>query len=293
MYIYLNGNIIKREEAMISPFDHGYMYGIGLFETFRTYNGHPFLLDDHLVRLNKGLEDLNIEYRCEREEVISILNQLLKMNSLQEAYVRLNVSAGVGDVGLQVEPYSEPTVIMYVKPLPSLKQKEKEGVLLETRRNSPEGRRRLKSHHYLNNILAKQEIGSDPSKEGIFLTKDGYIAEGIVSNVFFVKGDTVYTPSLETGILDGVTRQLILSLLEKLGVKVEEGLFTMEDLLESDEVFVTNSVQEIMPITKIGNRLYPKKDHTLTYRLQTIYKQVCCSLWSKHDLKERNIGYDS
>ncbi|MFC3882091.1 aminodeoxychorismate lyase [Bacillus songklensis] len=293
MYIYLNGNIIKREEAVISPFDHGYMYGIGLFETFRTYNGHPFLLDDHLVRLNKGLEDLNIQYRCEREGMISILKQLLKVNGLQEAYVRVNVSAGVGDVGLQVDPYNHPTVIVYVKPLPSLKQKEKEGILLETRRNSPEGSRRLKSHHYLNNILAKQEIGSNPSKEGIFLTKQGYIAEGIVSNVFFVKENIVYTPSLETGILDGVTRQLVLSLLEKLGVRAEEGLFTTEDLLESDEVFVTNSVQEITPITKIGSHLYPKGNHTLTYQLQTIYEQVCYSLWSKHDLKERNIGYDS
>ncbi|MDQ0247572.1 4-amino-4-deoxychorismate lyase [Bacillus fengqiuensis] len=284
MYIYLNGNIIRREEASISPFDHGYMYGIGLFETFRTYNGHPFLLDDHLARLNSGLEELDIEYQCKREDVLSMLERLLKANGLQDAYVRLNVSAGIGDVGLQTAPYTEPTVIMYMKPLPSNGTEEKEGVFLETRRNSPEGARRLKSHHYLNNILAKKEMGSTPSEEGIFLTKEGYVAEGIVSNLFFVKNGIVYTPSLETGILDGITRQFVFSLLEKLDITIKEGLFTIQELLESDEIFVTNSVQEITPIVKVGNHCYPKGNHTLGHRLQTIYNQVCQSLWSKHDL---------
>lgn len=284
MYIYLNGNIISREEAAISPFDHGYMYGLGLFETFRTYNGHPFLLDDHLARLNNGLEELDIKYQCKREDVLLILKQLLQANGLQDAYVRLNVSAGTGDVGLQTAPYMEPTIIMYIKPLPSGGTQEKEGVFLETRRNSPEGTRRLKSHHYLNNILAKKEMGSTPSKEGIFLTKEGYVAEGIVSNLFFVKEGMVHTPSLETGILDGITRQFVFSLLEKLDVTVKEGFFTIQELLESDEIFVTNSIQEITPITKIGNYCYLKGNHTLVHQLQTIYNQVCQSLWSKHDL---------
>jgi 4-amino-4-deoxychorismate lyase len=284
MYIYLNGKIIRQEEAAISPFDHGYMYGLGLFETFRTYNGHPFLLDDHLARLNRGLEELDIKYQCGREDILSILEKLLKANGLQDAYVRLNVSAGTGDVGLQTTPYTEPTVIMYMKPLPSNGTKEKEGVFLETRRNSPEGNRRLKSHHYLNNILAKKEMGSTPAKEGIFLTKEGYVAEGIVSNLFFVKEGIVYTPSLETGILDGITRQFVLSVLGKLNVTVKEGFFAIQELLESDEIFVTNSIQEIIPIIKIGNHCYPKGDYTLTHRLQTIYNEVCQSLWSKHDL---------
>lgn len=284
MYIYLNGNIIRREEAAISPFDHGYMYGLGLFETFRTYNGHPFLLDDHLARLNNGLEELDIEYRCKREDILSILEQLLKANELKDAYVRLNVSAGAGDVGLQITPYTEPTVIIYMKPLPSNGAQEKEGVVLETTRNSPEGNRRLKSHHYLNNILAKKEMGSTLTKEGIFLTKEGYVAEGIVSNLFFVKDGIVYTPSLETGILDGITRQFVFSLLEKLDITVKEGFFTIRELLESDEIFVTNSVQEITPIVRIGNHFYPKGKHTLVSRLQTIYNQVCQFLWSKHEL---------
>ncbi|HWO94973.1 MAG TPA: aminodeoxychorismate lyase [Bacillus sp. (in: firmicutes)] len=284
MYIYLNGKIIRQEEAVISPFDHGYMYGMGLFETFRTYNGHPFLLDDHLARLHRGLEELDIKYQCRREDILSVLRKLLKANELQDAYVRLNVSAGTGGVGLQTTPYMEPTVIMYMKPLPSNGMQEKEGVLLETRRNSPEGSRRLKSHHYLNNILAKKEMGNTPAKEGIFLTRDGYIAEGVVSNLFFVKENIVYTPSLETGILDGITRQFVFSLLEKLDVTVKEGLFTVQELLESDEIFVTNSIQEITPITRIGNHCYPKGKHTLVQRLQTMYSQVCQSLWSKFDL---------
>ena len=127
-------------------------------------------------------------------------------------------------------------------------------------------------------------MGNIPSKEGIFLTKEGYVAEGIVSNLFFVKQGTVYTPSLETGILDGITRQFVFSLLKKLDITVKEGFFTIQELLESDEIFVTNSVQEITPIVKIGNHFYPKGNHTLGHRLQTIYNQVCQSLWSKHDL---------
>jgi 4-amino-4-deoxychorismate lyase len=289
MYIYLNGNIVKDTEAVISPFDHGYMYGLGLFETFRTYNGHPFLLDDHLARLNQALKELDIRYVCKREEIVAVLDELLKVNGLKDAYVRLNISAGPAEVGFQTGPYENPTIIMYMKPLPAYGTSEKEGVFLDTRRNSPEGARRLKSHHYMNNILAKKEMGSAPSLEGIFFTKEGHIAEGIVSNVFFVKGQTVYTPALETGILDGVTRQFVLTVLDKLEIRVEEGLFTKAELLSSQEIFVTNSIQEISPIIQIENHKYPPGPHTLTAQIQQIYRQTCEFLWSKCDLRERNM----
>src|SRR5699024_10840268 len=122
----------------------------------------------------------------------------------------------------------QPNLIIFVKELSVPKTVEKQGVILQIRRNTPEGTVRLKSHHYLNNILGKREIGSDSMKEGIFLTKEGYVAEGIVSNIFFVKDKKVYTPSLETGILPGVTRRFILSLLRKLSLPYQEGLYTID-----------------------------------------------------------------
>jgi 4-amino-4-deoxychorismate lyase len=285
MYIYVNGDIVKKEDAVISPFDHGYMYGLGLFETFRIYNGHPFLLDDHLERLNAGLRELLIDKQFTRPEVMAVLEQLLKVNKLTNAYVRWNVSAGIDELGLNTQTYENPTVICYMKPIEGAGATiEKEAVILNIRRNTPEGKYRLKSHHYLNCILGKREIGNDPRIEGIFLTKDDYVAEGIVSNIFWVKNETVYTPSLYTGILNGVTRQFVMTLAKKAGFEVVEGLFTKMDLLSSDEVFVTNSIQEIVPIRQIHDVRFPGKEGAISQIFMNkyaIYKNV---LWSRDEL---------
>ncbi|WLR50925.1 aminodeoxychorismate lyase [Bacillus tianshenii] len=252
MYLYLNGNIVRKEEAVISPFDHGYMYGLGLFETFRMYDGHPFLLDDHLQRLQHGLGVMNINLEINREDIHSILTELLAANDLQDAYVRLNISAGVGDLGLQVGTYEEPTMMILMKKLPNEGVfPAKQGKILRTVRNTPESEIRLKSHHYLNNILAKQEIGKQSHTEGIFLTAEGYVAEGIVSNIFWVKNGVLYTPAVETGILDGITRKWVMALAKKRGIKIEEGFYPIEKLLDADEAFVTNSIQEIVPLNGI------------------------------------------
>ncbi|TYR78224.1 aminodeoxychorismate lyase [Priestia megaterium] len=285
MYLYVNGNIKEQSKATISPFDHGYMYGLGVFETFRVYGGHPFLFDDHLQRLQQSLDKLNIEWPYTKSDLLEILNKLLKQNNLNHAYVRLNVSAGLGEIGLQVDTYYQPSTIMYMKPMPEHSSPfVKEGLILETRRNTPEGDIRLKSHHYLNNILAKREIGADPKKEGIFLTKEAHLAEGIVSNLFFVKDGCVYTPSISTGILNGITRQFICKLLKVNGISVQEGFFSVQQLLESDEVFMTNSIQEIFAIEKIGEYEFKTGEETLTYTLQQRYKSYTSSLWSKDQL---------
>lgn len=286
MFIHLNGQFLSKEEAMISPFDHGFLYGMGLFETFRVYEGHPFLLDDHLERLNKGLEVLNISYRFEREETNNILQELLKVNSLTNAYLRLNVSAGIGDIGLQVEPYTSPNILFLPKPLPQAEGvTEKKAILLEMKRNSPEGSERLKSHHFMNNILAKREIGNAADIEGIFLNEKGYIAEGIVSNIFWVKGNVVYTPSVQTGILNGVTRQFVSELAKKHNMCVEEGLYSLEHSLEADEMFVTNSIQEIVPISAFEGYEFPGKRGQIVQLLHRDYRHYCKSLWSRHGLR--------
>ncbi|MDQ1146985.1 4-amino-4-deoxychorismate lyase [Bacillus sp. SORGH_AS 510] len=285
MLIYLNGHFINKEDAKISPFDHGFLYGIGLFETFRVYDGHPFLLDDHLERLNQGLAEILIQQQYTRKEINNILQELLEKNQLTNAYIRLNVSAGLGEVGLQVEPYLQPNMIIFPKPLPpSGGLIEKKAVLLKVKRNSPEGNQRLKSHHYLNNVLAKREIGDFPDVEGIFLSEQGYLAEGIVSNLFWIKGNVLYSPSLHTGILNGITRQFVIKLGWKNNLQIREGHYSVEEALEADEMFVTNSIQEIVPITSFEGRNYPGKEGSWVQQFHQDYRQYSKNLWSRHSV---------
>lgn len=283
MHIFLNNKLVQKQEAVISPYDHGFLYGLGVFETLRLYDGHPFLLDDHLERLENGLKELNIKWRYSKKDVLSWFKDLSHKNNLQNAYIRLNISAGVDDLGLSTDMYEEPTIIVYMKELPKNPLLVKEGVILRTRRNTPEGNYRLKSHHYLNNVLAKRELSS-VKQEGIFLTEDGDIAEGIVSNLFFVKNGAVYTPSLKTGILGGVTRQFVMALLTSLSIPVHEGFFSLEDLLESDEVFMTNSIQEIFSISNIGDRRYQYGESSLASVLRNHYKHMTQTSWSYKDI---------
>ncbi|WJE52891.1 aminodeoxychorismate lyase [Bacillus cereus] len=290
MLIYVNGTYVEASEAKISPYDHGYLYGLGVFETFRIYNGHPFLLDDHYGRLVDALSTLQIEWTMTKDDVLRVLQELLVRNELEHAYIRLNVSAGVDEIGLQTGVYQEPSVIVFIKPL-SVPGKvlEKEGVILKQKRNTPEGAFRLKSHHYLNNILGKREIGNVVNKEGIFLTEAGHIAEGVVSNLFFVKEGVLYTPSLETGILNGITRTFIIRIAEVLDVHVEEGLFTQKELLSADEVFVTNSIQEIVPLNQIEEVNFPGKEGDVTKSFMSVYEMHRESLWSRNELLRGDV----
>ncbi|WP_040204641.1 aminodeoxychorismate lyase [Neobacillus jeddahensis] len=285
MFVYQNGEFINKDAARISPFDHGFLYGMGVFETFRVYEGHPFLLDDHLERINHSLDTLMIMHTFDRNEINLILQDLLQINQLKNAYIRLNVSAGVGEVGLSVAPYDQPGVMIFSKPLPPGGELlEKRAVLLNLKRNSPEGDERLKSHHFMNNMLAKREIGHADDVEGIFLTVDGYVAEGIVSNVFWVKGDVLYTPSLQTGILNGITRQFVIQLGRKNNLQIDEGLYTPEQLMEADEIFITNSIQEIVPIKSFGEREFPGRKGRLVYLLHQDYRYYCHHLWSRNNI---------
>ncbi|WP_270182885.1 aminodeoxychorismate lyase [Alkalihalobacillus sp. CinArs1] len=284
MYINVNGELMREEDAVISAYDHGFLYGLGVFETFRTYDGHPFLFNDHIDRLQASLEELQIELETNSDDLLHEVKRTLAANNMRDGYIRLNVSAGAGNIGLQTEPYQSPTRIIYVKSLGAPVRNEKDGTLLSLRRNTPEGNYRLKSHHYLNNILAKREIGNDPKTEGIFLTEEGYVAEGIVSNLFWVKGDTLFTPSLGTGILNGITRQYVIRTAEKLRISVEEGYYKKECLLDADEVFVTNSIQEIVPLRSVDRVSMPGKNGTVTSKLILHYEKDRTSLFSSKDV---------
>jgi 4-amino-4-deoxychorismate lyase len=258
MIISLNGTLTPEGQAVVSVYDHGFLYGIGLFETFRTYNRRPFLLAEHLRRLTEGCRELGIVYEPDNDRVTRLIEELLQANNLTDAYIRLSVSAGVDVLGLPSTDYVEPTEIIYIKPLPPrderMYEQGKALQLLKLPRNTPEGLYRFKSFHYMNNILAKRELTLYPwaaSAEGLMLTEDGYVAEGIVSNVFFIKQGVLYTPSLDTGILPGITRAHIIDIAQRLDLPSHDGLYRWEDLLEADEVFLVNSIQEIVPVTTL------------------------------------------
>lgn len=274
MIIYLNGQFIEEKEASLSPFDHGFLYGIGVFETFRLYEGRPFLIEWHLERLERAAKDLQIKHRITKEELMDMVDNLLRLNHIEDgnARVRLNISAGVSTKGFTAQTYENPTVLCFVNPLnPENLPLQKDGKVLTIRRNTPEGQYRLKSHHYLNNMYAKQELGNDPRYEGIFLTEDGAVAEGIISNIFWSIGKCIYTPSLDTGILDGVTRRFVIEKMEKLGAEVKTGRFRLESLLTADEAWMTNSVLEIVPFSKIEEAAFPGVSGEMTAFLQELY----------------------
>lgn len=276
-YIGVDGVPTPVDQAVISVMDHGFMYGIGLFETFRTYGGRPFLLDRHLQRLEAGCRALGMAYQADLGRVEAEIAELLERNGLEEGYIRYTVTAGEGPLGLPAGDYEKPRVVIYVKPLPepsaALYTDGKPLWRLATPRNTPEGEVRFKSLHYMNNVLAKRELarlereaqhtadapaahahGSRPAAapaEGLLLTADGWLAEGIVSNVFFVRNGRLYTPDVKTGILPGVTRARVLELAAEQGIAAEEGRYTWDELLAADEVFLTNSIQELVPVTEL------------------------------------------
>jgi len=287
MKVGLNGSVMDASEAVVSVYDHGFLYGIGLFETFRTYAGKPYLLDRHMNRLYSGCTQLGIHYQANMEQVAVLVNELLEANGLKDGYVRLTVSAGEAELGLPTGDYEQPNVLMLVKALPpvndAVHMRGRELRLLQTKRNTPEGDVRFKSLHYMNNIIAKRELlasSASPGAEGLMLSREGWLAEGIVSNLFFAKDNVVYTPDLATGILPGITRERVLELAVSAGYQVQEGLYSYERLQEADEIWLTNSIQELVPVTMLseanGNTVTVGNGQagTITKRLLSLYRQT-------------------
>lgn len=273
------------EEVKVSPFDHGFLYGLGLFETFRTYDGHPFLLDDHMARLRNSAQVMNIKLAdYDREQTDHLIRELLRLNNLSDGYFRWNVSAGERGIGLSTSEYGNPNTMVYVKSLPEKQLASKVAQTLSLRRNTAEGPQRLKSHHYLNNILGKRELGEMQNKEGIFLTEDGFLSEGVVSNLFWYKKGTLYTPDLTCGCLDGITRQLVMRIASKANIPIEVGRFSLKEAKEAEEVFVTNSIQEVIPIKKWDETSYSGEEGSFVQWLKGQYNLYVPSLWSKSEL---------
>lgn len=272
---WMNGKQQPAEELRISPYDHGFLYGLGFFETFRTYNGEVFLYQAHMDRLRLALAEYRIVMPYSDEEILQVIHSLYVANGSVEGYYRLNVSAGVHDIGLAPARYERPNVMIFQKPLhlPPV-HTEKDGVWLQTMRNEPESAIRHKSHQYANNVRGRLELPSLQKVEGFFVTTEGFVAEGITSNIFWVNEDVLYTPSLETGILPGTTRAFVLKLATDLGLSIQPGLFLPAELESAQEVFITNAIQELVPIRRVGDVEYRGNQGPIYKRLLTAYQQA-------------------
>ncbi|MGN7478876.1 aminodeoxychorismate lyase [Solibacillus silvestris] len=273
MLCWMNGQYIEEQEMKISPFDHGFLYGLGFFETFRTYEGKAVYLREHFNRLIEALKEYRIHFPYtihDMEEVIEKLNA----QDGKEGYFRLNVSAGVHPIGLAPSEYTEPTIILFRKELPKLvRGTAKEAVWLQTLRNTPEQQVRYKSHHYGNNVRARLELSSLAAQEGFFMDKRGVVAEGITSNIFWIKDGILYTPSTKLGILPGITREIVIRLAKELQIPVREGSFLTWELEQADECFITTAVQELVPISNIGKVRFASSEGRLYNKLHNAYLQ--------------------
>jgi branched-chain amino acid aminotransferase len=277
--LYLNGNLIPSSEAKLSPFDHGFLYGYGLFETMRSYGGSVFRLDRHLARLHNAAETLGIASKIAAFDLERDFYAVLEANNLTEARIRLTVSAGEGDVTPNPDTCSDITVFIVARKLVPIPTKTYErgytAVLSSWHRNSQSPISRLKSICYLENVLARREARAAGADEALILNETGFVAEGSTSNVFLVSGETLVTPSTESGALPGITRETILELAQSIGVMPVVRQIELEELLRSDEAFLTNSIIEIMPLTRLADKpIGSGKPGPLTQRLMSAYKKL-------------------
>jgi branched-chain amino acid aminotransferase len=261
MYVYLNGKIIPAKEAMVSVFDHGFLYGDGIYETMRVYDGVIFMLDEHIRRLYRSASLIGLTIPTPVDSLKISLYEILIANSLKSAYMRLTVSRGEGPIGLDPELCPEPTVVIIAQELKdyprSYYEKGISLIIPETRRNLKEAiNPRIKSLNFLNNILAKIEAKKRDAYEAVMLNVYGKLTEGAISNVFFYKDGILCTPSTECGILDGITRGIVIELALRDGLKAKEGEFTKDDIYSAEEVFITNSTLEVMPVSKVDDQMY-------------------------------------
>jgi branched-chain amino acid aminotransferase len=260
MWIFLNDRFAEKEQARISVFDHGFLYGDGVYETLRAYQGRIFLLERHLSRLRRSCDLIGLVLPVKADAWISIITEILRRNSLEDAGIRLTISRGEGELGIDPGLCSSPTVVVMAKsfvPYPARMREQGVRLQLVSVRRNPQSAQspQIKSLSFLNNILAKQESVQAGAYDALMLNMDGHVTECTTSNVFFVANQRLHTPSDDCGILEGITREVVIELAGELGIEVEEGAYSAEDVLHADECFMTNTGLEVMAVSQIGE--YP------------------------------------
>lgn len=259
LIIYLDGKYVPEEEAVVSVFDHGLLYGDGIFEGIRAYHNRVFKLSEHLERLYESARTIILEIPISEAEMQEVVLETLRRNNLRDAYIRLVVTRGKGDLGLDPRKCKIATVFCIAASIQlypeELYERGLEMVTVATRRNIPEAcNPRVKSLNYLNNIYAKIEANLAGVPEAIMLNQEGYVAEATGDNIFLVKKGKLITPPVYVGLLEGVTRNAVMDLARARGIEVQEKVFTRHDMYNADEFFLTGTAAELIPCVKVDGR---------------------------------------
>ena len=280
MKVYLNGKFVDRAQATVSIFDHGLLYGDGVFEGIRSYGGLIFKLKEHIDRLFESAHAIMLTIPHTKSELIDIVKQSLRVNKLHDAYIRLVVTRGEGDLGLDPRKCARPTVFVIADRIElypkKLYEQGLELITVATQRNVPEALNpQIKSLNYLNNILAKIEAITAGYEEAIMLSASGYVTECTGENIFIVKKKTLLTPPPYIGVLRGITRQTVMDLASGLRLDVREELLTRYDSFNAEECFLTGTDAEIVPVVKIDGRVIGTgKPGAVTTRLQQGFRRL-------------------
>ncbi len=279
LLVYVNGEFVPESEAKVSVFDHGFLYGDGVFEGIRAYNGRVFKLKEHMDRMYDCAKVIKLKIPLTKQEFMDAILETLRKNGLRDAYIRPIVTRGVGDLGLNPDICTNPQVIIITKPWGAmygdLYEKGLKAVTVTVRRNAIDSLPpNIKSLNYLNNILAKIEANAKGGDEAIFLDHNGYISEGSGDNIFVVKNGVVYTPPTLNN-LRGITRAVTVEIIEKLGIPFKETNLGLFDLYSADEMFVTGTAAEICPITEIDGRVVGDgKPGEITKKLMQEFRKI-------------------
>ncbi|MEW6247993.1 MAG: aminotransferase class IV [Nitrospirota bacterium] len=283
MWIFLNDRFVRAEEAVVSVFDHGFLYGDGVYETIRSYGPRIFMRDQHLARLRRSAEAIGIEIPIPPKDWPGLLHEAMERNAVGneqvDAYLRITVTRGEGEIGLDPSLCRHPTVVIVAKALaaypPRLYRDGACLIIAQTRRNLPAALSpQIKSLNFLNNILAKQEAVRAGAFDCVMLNWQDHLTECTTSNLFFVRSGRLCTPAIECGILDGITRELVLLLAREHSIPTEEGRYGVSTLLEAEECFLTNTSMELMPVTQIDRSpVGTGRPGPMTRQLRTIFAE--------------------
>jgi len=280
LQVYIDGKFFPKSEAKVSVFDHGLLYGDGIFEGIRAYEGVVFKLKEHIDRLYKSAHMIMLDIPITKEEMIQATLETLRKNKMRDSYIRLVVTRGVGDLGLNPKKCPRPTTIIITDTISLHMAGAVEtgiGAMISWVKRDPVDAtsHEIKSLNYLNSILAKIEANIAGVDEAICLDKNGFVCEGVAENIFIVRKGKLYTPPTCTGALHGITAESVSDLARKLGYEVDEKNITPFELFNADEVFFTGTAAEIIPVREINKRqINDGKPGPITRRLMAEFAKV-------------------
>jgi len=279
-WIFLNGEFVSKEDAKVSVYDHGFLYGDGIFEGIRVYNGNIFKCKEHLERLYDSAKSIDLKVPYPMDEMQQHIINTIRKNELRDGYIRLVVSRGPGDLGLDPRRSRVANVVIIVEPLAIYPEEAYVNglkvVSVSTRRNIPDALNpKIKSLNYLNNVLVKIQANLAGVGEALMLNAQGYVAEGSGDNIFIVKRGILYTPPSYVGALEGITRAAIIEICGKIGYTVKEEPFTLHDVYVADEVFLTGTAAEVIAVREVDGRIIGEgKAGPITTRLLQEFRSI-------------------